>query len=62
MRPKDADRMADSVDPDKIIPDRDLHFLPIPVCPNIIEQRHDKINNVAVRPAKTQISLGISPV
>ena len=28
----------------------------------ITESRHDKINNVAVRPAKTQISLGIRPV
>ena len=26
------------------------------------EPRHDKTNNVVVRPAKTQISLGISPV
>ena len=26
------------------------------------EPRHDKTNNVAVRPAKTQISLGICPV
>ena len=26
------------------------------------EPRHDKTNNVAVRPAKTQISLGIHPV
>ena len=27
-----------------------------------IEPRHDKIYNVAVHPAKTQISLGIRPV
>ena len=27
-----------------------------------IEPRHDKTNNVTVRPAKTQISLGICPV
>ena len=26
------------------------------------EPRHDKTNNVAVRPSKTQISLGIRPV
>ena len=26
------------------------------------EPRHDKLNNVAVRPAKTQISLGVRPV
>ena len=30
--------------------------------PSIIEPRHDKTNNVAVCPAKTQISLGIRPV
>ena len=29
---------------------------------NESEPRHDKTNNVAVRPAKTQISLGIRPV
>ena len=28
----------------------------------IIEPPHDKIDNVAVSPAKTQISLGIRPV
>ena len=28
----------------------------------VYEPRHDKANNVAVRPAKTQISLGIRPV
>ena len=28
----------------------------------IYEQRHDKTNKVTVRPAKTQISLGIRPV
>ena len=28
----------------------------------IIEPRHDITNNVAVRPARTQISLGICPV
>ena len=35
-------------------------------CPNrknkIYEPRHDKTNKVSVRPAKTQISLGIRPV
>ena len=29
---------------------------------NIIEPRHDKTNKMSVRPAKTQISLGIRPV
>ena len=28
----------------------------------IFEPRHDKTNNVSVRPAKTQLSLGIRPV
>ena len=28
----------------------------------ILEPRHDKTNNVVVRPVKTQISLGIRPV
>ena len=28
----------------------------------LFEPRHDKTNKVAVRPAKTQISLGICPV
>ena len=28
----------------------------------IIELRHDKTNKLSVRPAKTQISLGIRPV
>ena len=29
---------------------------------NLIESRHDKTNKLSVRPAKTQISLGIRPV
>ena len=33
-----------------------------PSCSFIHEPRHGKTNNVAVRPAKTQISLGICPV
>ena len=46
--------------------------LPNDICLNLItadlvlkrvfELRHDKTNNVVVRPAKTQISLGIRPV
>ena len=32
------------------------------IITSIIEPPHDKTNNVAVRPAKTQISLGIRPV
>ena len=31
-------------------------------CLTVNEPRQDKTNNVAVRPAKTQISLGIRPV
>ena len=31
-------------------------------CHQIKERQHDKTNNVAVHPAKTQISLGIRPV
>ena len=30
--------------------------------PSVCEPRHDKTNKMAVRPAKTQISLGIRPV
>ena len=30
--------------------------------PSVYEPRHDKTNKMAVRPAKTQISLGIRPV
>ena len=33
-----------------------------PLVPRRNEPPHDKTNNVAVRPAKTQISLGIRPV
>ena len=32
------------------------------VCKETFEPRHDKTNKVSVRPAKTQISLGICPV
>ena len=34
----------------------------VQVCNSIIEPRHDKTNKMTVRPAKTQISLGIRPV
>ena len=33
LRPKDADRMANSVDPDQTAPDLGLHSLPRPICP-----------------------------
>ena len=37
-------------------------LLNLPVHLMLYKPRHDKTNNVAVRPAKTQISLGICPV
>ena len=42
-----------------------LSWLPCSVCSKLLltfESPHDKTNNVAVHPAKTQISLGIRPV
>ena len=39
-----------------------LVFLQIFMRSNSFEPRHDKTNKMAVRPAKTQISLGIRPV
>ena len=39
-----------------------LRFLPYFSGQCIFELRYDKINKMAVRPAKTQISLGIRPV
>ena len=33
MSPKDADRMANSVDPDQTAPHLELHWLQRPVCP-----------------------------
>ena len=38
------------------------HFELLPICDISFEPRHDKTNKVTVRPAKTQISLGIRPV
>ena len=44
----------------------EAHLKPIMLyCPAVIlknEPRHDKTNKMSVRPAKTQISLGIRPV
>ena len=42
-------------DPDQTAPGPSLHCLPF-------ELRHDNTNKMAVRPAKTQISMGIRPV
>ena len=61
--------MANNVDPDQELSELGPHCLPRPVWKFRIisvnavnEPRHDKTNKVAVRPAKTQISLGICPV
>ena len=46
-----------------IVTDADtVRFYQYSVHTNISEPRHDKTNKVSVRPAKTQISLGIRPV
>ena len=37
MSPNDADRMANSVDPDQEQSDLGLHCLPGPVCPKTLE-------------------------
>ena len=55
MCPKDAEEMANSVDPDQTASNLGLH------CADPSEPRHNKTNKVSVRPAKTQISLGIGP-
>ena len=39
-----------------------FHELKFWTLPLLIEPRHDKTNKISVRPAKTQISLGICPV
>ena len=66
MHLKDAQGMANSVDPDQTAPweklDLGIHCLLRPVCLKSCEPRHDKINKMRVHPAKTQISLGIRPV
>ena len=64
MHPKDADGMANSL----VMKDQDLHCLPPTLSVQIVrivmvyEPRHDKTNKMTVRPAKTQISLGIRTV
>ena len=37
MHPKDAEGIANSVDPDQTAPDLSLHCLPRPVCPKTLE-------------------------
>ena len=57
MSPKDADRMAISVAPDQTPSyNTGIHTKPL------YEPPRDKTNKMTVRPAKTQISLGIRPV
>ena len=56
MSPKDAKGMANSVDPDQTARSGSTLFA------KTYEPRHDKTSKVTVRPAKTQISLGIRPV
>ena len=52
LKVSDKQMLADSVEIDPTAPDQDLQ------C----EPRHDKTYKASVRPAKTQISLGIRPV
>ena len=40
----------------------DFYDLPLDKVIKSFELRHDKTNKMSVRPAKTQISLGIRPV
>ena len=48
MHPKDADRKANSIDPDQTVPEADLglHCLLRSACPKI-ELPHDKTNKMA---------------
>ena len=67
MRPKDADGLVNCADSDQTapVPDLGLHCSLMPICPCNTGVRetdqlpHDKTNKMTVRPAKTQISLGI---
>ena len=70
---KDADGMANSVDPGQTAPQSwikllwsgstlfALTFL-VKNLRSLLEPRHDKTNKVSMHPATTQISLGICPV
>ena len=74
INPKDTDMIANSVDPDQTAAvfwsgsallaqtylSEKLGSLPYRVIKN--EPPYDKTNNMTVRPAKTQISLGVRPV
>ena len=73
MSPKDADRMANSVDPDQTdCLSRSSLIWVYTVFPSLsvgklwtiikYEPPHDKTNEMTVRPGKTQISLGCCPV
>ena len=84
MSPKDAEGIANSVDPDQTAPRSSLIRV-CTVCPAVSVRKlriitvfcvllmfidftltnelpHDKTNNLALHPVKTQISLGICPV
>ena len=67
MRPKDADEMANSVDPVKEQSDLGQQACLSENLGSLLflfsfEPRHDKTNKISMRPAKTQISQGICPV
>ena len=67
IHPKDADGMANSVDPVQIAPSGAVWRMSSLICgytvfPDISEPRYDKTNKMSVHPAKTQISLGIRQV
>ena len=53
-------KLADNLDSHEI-PD-EFEFGPYQIIKKTFEPPRDKTNNVAVHPAKTQISLGIRPV
>ena len=61
MRPKGVDGIA-SLDPDQTAPLGGLSVRKLRNIAVAYEPPRDKTNNVVVRPAKTQISLGIRPV
>ena len=44
MSPNDADRMANSIDPDQTAPDLGLHCLPRHICPKTLDH-YGRIND-----------------
>ena len=59
---KDANRMANCVDPSQIAPSAWIYIVWPDLPVRIFEPTHIKANRMTVHPAKTQISLGIYPV